>query len=146
MLVLPKLFLTEFEALVEKLKGEEDFSATVYKDSLGFDTIGFGTNLREGITKVEGELLLRERLSKAQDGIAKAWKPFKNQTLKIRSALADMSYQLGVHGVLEFTHMLDCFGRQGLRDGLRKPAQDSEWYKQTPKRAKRVISVIINHA
>ena len=134
----------EFDKLVGLIKGEEDFSATVYKDSLGYDTIGFGINISEGITEAEGELLLRERLKKAEAGIAKAWKPFKSQTLKIRSALADMSYQLGVHGVLEFKDMLSALAVKDYRKAA-EAAENSKWFTETPARAKRVISIIRSH-
>ena len=135
---------SDFDKLVSKIKVEEGFSATIYRDTQRIISIGYGTNLREGITKVEGELLLRERLKQAQHGIAEAWKPFKNQTLKIRSALTDMSYQLGVHGVLEFKDMLTALAVKDYRKAA-QAAENSKWFRETPNRAKRVISIIRDH-
>ena len=120
--------------LLEDIKQEEGFSGTVYKCTEGFDTVGYGT--RMPITKEEAELLLEYRLKgmKAQltgylydiDIKDEAW-----------DILFNMSYQLGVKGVLNFKNMI-----KALKDNDYKEASiqmlNSLWAKQTPKRAKRL--------
>lgn len=120
--------------LLEDIKQEEGFSGTVYKCTEGFDTVGYGT--RMPITKEEAELLLEYRLKgmKAQltgylydiDIKDEAW-----------DILFNMSYQLGVKGVLNFKNMI-----KALKDNNYKEASiqmlDSLWARQTPNRAKRL--------
>ena len=120
--------------LLEDIKQEEGFSGTVYKCTEGFDTIGYGSRLP--ITKEEAELLLEYRLKgmKAQltgylydiDIKDEAW-----------DILFNMSYQLGVKGVLNFKNMI-----KALKDNDYKEASiqmlDSLWARQTPNRAKRL--------
>lgn len=120
--------------LIEDLKQEEGFEGVVYKCSEGFDTIGYGS--RMPITKEEAELLLEYRLKgmKAQltgylydiDIKDEAW-----------DILFNMSYQMGVKGVLNFKNMI-----KALKDNDYKEASiqmlDSLWAKQTPNRAKRL--------
>ena len=121
-------------SLIEDIKQEEGFSGTVYKCTEGFDTVGYGS--RMPITKEEAELLLEYRLKamKAQltgylydiDIKDEAW-----------DILFNMSYQLGVKGVLNFKNMI-----KALKDNDYKEASiqmlDSLWAKQTPNRAKRL--------
>ena len=49
--------------VVDRIMAEEGFRAKPYPDSRGILTIGFGTNIGEGITRREAEFLLRERLA-----------------------------------------------------------------------------------
>ena len=53
------------EQTLARLKVEEGFRAKPYPDSRGVMTIGYGTNIGEGITRREGEYLLRERVRHA---------------------------------------------------------------------------------
>ena len=63
------------DQLVDTVKQEEGFRSKPYRDSRGFLTIGYGTNLSIGITPVEGEILLRERLEITEQRLAKALGP-----------------------------------------------------------------------
>ena len=89
-----------------RLKNEEGFSAKPYHDSRGVLTIGYGTNIGEGITRREGEYLLRERLAGTHDSLNKELPWLSGAPKGQQSAILDMGYQLGVHGVLEFRHMI----------------------------------------
>ena len=95
------------DQLVDTLKLEEGFRSKPYRDSRGFLTIGYGTNLSIGITPVEGEILSS---GAAGDHRAALWRrhgsPYQAHPDAIRAALLDMSYQLGIHGLLGFHKML----------------------------------------
>jgi len=51
--------------LVENIKDSEGFVDHVYQDSLGIDTLGYGTKMP--LDKEEAELLLKHRLGKKID-------------------------------------------------------------------------------
>ena len=59
------------EQTLARLKNEEGFRSKPYTDSRGVMTIGYGTNIGEGITRREGEYLLRERLAAMHEGLTK---------------------------------------------------------------------------
>ena len=91
-----------FDQMVETLKAEEGYRAKPYLDSRGVLTIGYGTNIQEGITKAEADQLLRGRLRRFEDELRSAWQPFDLQPRGVQVALLDMAYQLGVAGLLRF--------------------------------------------
>ena len=118
---------------------EEGFRATPYTDSRGVETIGFGTAIGKGITRSEGELLLRERLGAkwTELGNAAAW--VKTLPDSQQEALLDLAYQLGTHGVLEFTDMLAAL-RKGDCTAAQAAGRDSAWARETPQRAEEVLA------
>lgn len=134
---------SEFVQLVQTLKSEEGFRSKPYLDSRGILTIGYGTDLAEGITETEGEYLLRERLRSTLERLRNAWGPFSGQPVRIQSALLDAAYQMGVQGVLGFHDMLAALERGDI-PAARAAALDSDWARETPNRAKRVVESFSN--
>ena len=59
-----------------------------------------------------------------------------------QAMLADMAYQLGVHGVLAFDDMLTCMQREDWQCA-HDAALDSAWARETPARAKRVSGILL---
>ena len=128
------------DQLVDTLKVEEGFRSKPYRDSRGFLTIGYGTNISIGITPVEGEILLRERLEITEQRLSKAWGPYQSQPDGIRAALLDMSYQVGIHGFLGFHKMLRDL-QKGDYAAAAHEVRSSKWDHETPSRVERVASV-----
>ena len=87
----------------ETIKQEEGFSATVYEDTRGIKTIGYGFRLSEGFTKRESELVLNERLHVRFAKLQKALPWMAGKSLETQGALLDMSWQnLGLAGLLGY--------------------------------------------
>ena len=126
--------------LIEELKREEGFSEVVYKDHLGFDTIGYGTKMP--LSKAECNFLLRSRLS-----VFIAEVDNKLGYLDIRQEAKDilylMAYQMGLAGVMKFKMMIKALEIQDYYKASLEMA-DSRWAKQTPKRASRLITTMQN--
>ncbi len=129
--------------LIEDIKQEEDAGfrtkGHMYKDHLGFSTIGFGTKLP--LTKVECELLLEHRLNKTINNVKSSLYDLeiKDEAWEI---LYHMAYQMGVSGLLKFKNMIKCLQEKDYI-GASKEMLDSKWAKQTPNRAKR-LSIIMS--
>ena len=104
-------------------------------------TIGYGTNLKEGITKEDAVYLLRQRLLGCVATLRVRWAPFDSMQQGIRDALADMCYQLGATGVLGFRDMLGALERGDWKAAY-VAGIDSSWYRETPNRALRVLSLL----
>lgn len=122
--------------LIEEIKKEEGFSGMVYKDHLGFDTVGYGTKLP--LTEYESELILKHRLMLMIKELSLA----KSETLnKLPNDKLDviynMMYQLGVPNLLKFKRMWSALERFEYNNAS-KEMLDSFWAKQTPQRAKRL--------
>ena len=126
--------------VVERLKTEEGFRAKPYRDTRGFLTVGYGTNLDAGILHTTGECMARSELETKLARLRKLWPPFDTMPAYTQIALLDMAYQEGVHGVLGFHDMLaaliagDCHAAQSA-------ALDSVWARETQKRAEGVASL-----
>lgn len=128
------------ENLIENIKNSEGFVGVVYKDSLGIDTIGYGT--RMPLDEEEAELILKHRLNKKIEHLLKE-KPFiKELSINRQNVLFEMAYQLGVNGLLGFKKMFIALEVEDYHtaqlEGL-----DSKWRKQTPNRAKKLMSIIL---
>jgi len=121
--------------LVEHIKEEEGFRGNVYKDTLGFDTIGYGTKMP--LTKKEAELILEHRLnnfiSQVKSSLYRL--EIKDEAWEI---LYNMAYQLGVGGLLKFKNMIKALENQDYKEAS-VHGRDSLWYKQTPNRAERLM-------
>ena len=131
-----------FAALELAIMEEEGFRAYPYRDTDGGVTIGFGTNFAQGITRHEAQYLMRGRLVAHIRGLEKAWPVFVEQPVNVQAALADMAYQLGVGGVLQFRDMLACL-EAGDVQCAHDAALDSLWSDETPDRAARVTDRMI---
>lgn len=125
--------------LIENIKRNEGFVGTVYKDTLGFDTIGYGTKLP--LNEEESELLLEYRLKQKIKEFEKK-EPFLNKLpLEKQEILIEMSYQMGVNGVLKFKKMWQALKNE---DYIEASIQmlDSRWAIQTPNRANQLAKTM----
>lgn len=130
------------EDLVARLKKDEGFYPLPYPDSEGHDTIGYGTKIDKGITKDEGELLLRFRLFKKIRRLESRLIRKRLHPPVIERALYNMAYQMGVAGVLKFKKTFALLD-QGCYAEAAVEAADSEWYRKCTRRAKRVCALIV---
>lgn len=133
---------------------EESKRNTVYKDSEGWDTIGIGhlVDERKGGSLphwAQSELNITGRLSdesvyrlfdedlEEKDSELRRRAPWVAQLDEVRYAcLLDMSFQMGVDGLLGFKNTLSMV-RSGDYSGASEGMKHSLWYKQTPNRANR---------
>ena len=120
---------------------DEGIRLKPYKCTAGKTTIGIGRNLDDvGISQVEAEYLLDNDIAKVKRQLSDALPWVANRNLNIERALSNMCFQLGIGGLLKFKKMLACL-EEGDYAGARKEALDSEWARQTPERAKRVVEL-----
>lgn len=137
--------------LLENIKKHEGFRAKVYKDTLGFDTVGYGFKVDSLTTD---ELALNGgRVAPMSAEVAEAILELKLQKLEselrnraphifalkpsARDSCFEMAYQMGIKGFLSFKRMHEALKSEDY-ESARHHALDSEWAKQTPKRAEAV--------
>ena len=119
----------------------EGFSATVYTDSRGFPTIGYGHRLSADyvshapVDREEAYVMLWADVEKARDGAASVYPDFETLPEKAREALIHMAFQLGARGLAKFVALKKAIqNRQWLKAGVE--CIHSRWSQQTPKRAR----------
>lgn len=136
--MIPILTLTR---ILRQLEVDEYFVPTVYRDSRGYQTLGIGLCVDKrvrgaGITLEEARWLAQRRVEERVRRL-QALIPFWLRLAPARQgALLNMSYQLGVEGLLHFQKML-----AAMRDEhwplAAQEALDSDYAKQTPNRARK---------
>lgn len=133
-------------ALHKELERDEGRAPYVYKDHLGYDTAGVGFlvdkdkggRIPDAVIDFWLDHILAER-EKQLDQYIPWWRKMSDSRQR---ALLNMSYQLGVSGLLKFAKMLGCLQTGDWR-GAYQNALDSTWARQTPERAKRVAELFL---
>jgi lysozyme len=132
--------------LLDQLKRDEGFRAQPYKDSEGVLTIGYGTNLDEGIDRGEAEYLLANRANVKRMEVLRVLPWVAKLTEPRRAVLFNMAYNMGLgnskKGLLSFKNTLRLI-ETGEYAEAAKAMLDSKWAEQTGQRALR-LSVQLN--
>ena len=136
------------EELKERIKKHEGFVPKIYRDSLGYATIGYGhlvlptDHFEDGVTYSKEEL--NEVFEKDfQNALDNANKLIKDIPLvyQAKEVICEMVFQLGIGGVSKFKNMW-----KALEEGDYYTASvemlDSRWAKQTPKRAESLSNIM----
>jgi lysozyme len=134
------------EKLIAEVQSEEGLRLTAYQDQFGVWTVGYGhtgPEVQQGLVwtqdQAKAALLGDIRYAVSRLDSALPWASGLNDART--RALLQMAFQLGIHGLLNFKHMLEAL-RQGLWDRAYSEAMDSDWARQTPARAQRVAGML----
>lgn len=128
--------------LTRQLKGDEGVKAHAYQDHLGFWTIGVGRLVDQrkpgsGLRDHEIDYLLRNDIDDRIEQLTRRLPWFVHLDPARQGVLLNMSFQLGVEGLLGFKNTLRL-----VEQGDYAQAADnmllSKWASQTPERAKRM--------
>lgn len=123
------------------IANEEGRRHDAYLDTLGIWTIGIGHTGREVVeglvwTDQQIDAVFAQDVATAVAGL-KAGLSWLDALDPVRLAyLVSMAFQLGVHGVMGFPHMLGALRDQRWNDAA-GGVRDSLWHKQTFPRAER---------
>lgn len=125
----------------QQLRRDEGEVLYAHQDSLGYWTIGIGVMIDKkkggGITQEESAYLFVNRL-RARIGELDQRIPWWRTLDEARQGvLLNMSYQLGVDGLLGFVNTLKML-QAGDYDGAARGLLLSKWSAQTPQRAARL--------
>jgi lysozyme len=130
-----------YNAVVDRLKGDEGWSATPYKDSLGVWTIGYGTNITK-ISEEEGLLLLHSRLLGAEADLEANLPWVKDLDDARAGVLLNMCYNMGIGTLLTFTKTLAAVQR-GDWAAAKVGMLGSLWAQQVGPRATRLAEIML---
>ena len=137
-----------YDDLKARIKEHEGFRDQVYKDSLGFATIGYGHLVLDTDHFIEGQSYPKEHLEKVFDGDFDTACSNANQLIKdlplhhqAKCVLIEMVFQLGIGGVSKFKNMWKALG-EGDYQTASEEMLDSRWAKQTPSRAEGLSEIM----
>lgn len=113
----------------------ETFKDTVYTDTTGHLTIGYGHNLQSSpITSHAGNVILDDDMMWLIPKLDKELPFFNNLDYARKSVLIDMGYNLGLQGLLEFREMLSAIEKEDYEEAS-KQMLESKWATQVKSRA-----------
>jgi len=125
----------------DQIKEDEGLVLHVYDDSLGYATIGYGRLIDKrkngGINQDEANYLLENDVNARLVVLKNAVDCFTRLDVARKAVLLNMSFQLGITGLLKFKNTLakiEAGDYQGAADNMLK----SLWARQTPNRAQRL--------
>lgn len=94
------------DAVIPALMRDEGFRRTPYRCSAGKLTIGYGTNLDDGLDDAEAMFLLEHRALRAELDCRQTFPWFATLDARRQGVLIQLRYQLGLAGLLGFRQML----------------------------------------
>ena len=125
--------MLDLDNVVIDLKEHEGFRGEVYQDTLGYDTVGYGTKMP--LSQREATVILRMRLIDMVKKLDDLQPIFKTLPVTAQEILANMAYQMGVIGLLQFRKTWLYLEDHNFKDASIEML-DSLWATQTPNRAK----------
>jgi len=141
----------EFKVRLKKeIIADEGEVLKVYKDHLGYPTVGVGHLIRETddeygedegyvITKTKSDEYLFQDLNTVLESCERGFNNWEKYPDEVRLILANMAFNLGITGLMKFRNMIKEIDngdyKQASIEGL-----DSRWAKQVYNRAKRLMN------
>jgi lysozyme len=134
------------KALIRQIELHEGLRLKPYRCTAGKLTIGVGRNLEDrGITLAEARMLLANDLTDVRNGLLNAL-PWVGNLDEVRQrVLIDMSFNLGLRGLLEFKRTLAAVQAGQYQQAATMMLQ-SRWAKQVGQRAERLARMMVTGA
>jgi len=112
-----------------------------YIDSVGKITIGFGTNLEDGITREEALWLMRSRVATIEREMISRFPVYKTLDPVRQYVLLDMAYNMGVPTLAKFKRMWAAL-EDGNYDLASEEMLNSRWAWQVGSRARELARMM----
>ena len=143
-------------SLKENIKENEGFKSYIYQDTRGYPTVGYGFKVSalskdelflnggkvEPMSKAVADQILEMKLIKLASSVCEAFPWLEDKPKNVQDVVIEMCYQMGVPGVKKFVNTLALI-RAGDYKGAYENGMKSLWAKQTPSRAKKVLSGLL---
>jgi GH24 family phage-related lysozyme (muramidase) len=138
----------DYQAVKDRIKKHEGFRNTIYSDSLGKATIGYGHLLTEDDDFEEGIQYDKSLLEVLFDKDFNRAAYNAEQLLEgidicdtAREIIVEMVFQLGIGGVSKFKKMFEALRKKDYNEAAEQML-DSQWRVQTPKRCEELSSLM----
>ena len=138
------------EEIKQRIKEHEGYRDTVYSDSLGFATIGYGHLVLPSDNFVKGTTYPKEMLEEVFDNDFKIAVDSARELLRdiehnhiVFGVIVEMCFQLGKPRVMKFKKMWEALRNNDLAKASAEMI-DSNWHKQTTKRCESLANIMKN--
>ena len=126
----------------DQLRKDEGFSAVPYTDTTGNLTIGYGRNLSKTKLRItEAELMLENDVVCATLELFKVLPWTRTQPDDIICVLVNMTFNMGMGGLLEFRRFLAAL-QEGARETAAREMINSLWAVQVGDRSTRLANIV----
>ena len=122
--------------LLSSIRKHEGFRAKVYKDTLDFDTIGYGFAVKDLVLDEDiANIILQRKLEALIRSIEFKFSWYADLPNAVKDVVIEMCYQLGVKGFSKFRKTIKHLENEEWELAADEML-DSKWAVQTPNRAK----------
>jgi len=133
------------QRLLETLKRHEGVKYYVYKDHLGYETIGVGRCIKMGVglglTHDEVDYLLMNDIQRCIEELDAAFPWFKDLTIIRREAMINLCFNLGLTKLRKFKKAIEAMSIHNYETAANE-FLDSRWASQVGQRAIEVTEMI----
>jgi len=127
--------------LSQMIARHEGFRDTMYQDTVGVPTLGYGHNLNEPITEQAAQAILEDDINKATTDLKNRFYWFNSLDPIRQDALVDMCFNLGISRLSGFHNMLTAIKNEEWDEAARQ-ALDSKWAQQVGSRATELAEML----
>jgi len=122
--------------LLNSIRKHEGFRAKLYRDTLDFDTIGYGFAIKDLVLDEDiANIILQRKLEALIRSIEFKFGWYADLPGTVKDVMIEMCYQLGVNGVSKFKKTIEHLKNEEWESAADEML-DSKWAVQTPNRAK----------
>ena len=122
--------------LLSSIRKHEGFRSKVYKDTLDFDTIGYGFTVKNLVLDEDiANIILQRKLEALIRSIEFKFSWYADLPNAVKDVVIEMCYQLGVTGFSKFRKTIKHLENEEWELAADEML-DSKWAVQTPNRAK----------
>tara|TARA_R110000796_G_scaffold42012_9_gene104164 strand:+ start:3452 stop:3865 length:414 start_codon:yes stop_codon:yes gene_type:complete len=129
--------------LIEMLKRHEGVRNHIYTDSLGYQTIGVGRNIQNGISDKEIDFLLLNDMERVISELENNFNWFSDMEWARRDAIINIAFNLGITRLLLFKKALNAMSQKDYSKASNE-FMDSLWSQQVGSRAVELCDMIEN--
>lgn len=132
----------DLDKLEAELSVDEGRENKMYLDSLSIPSIGVGHNLRDKpISDAAVSQIFKDDIADTLANLAR-YIPWYTQLSEARQrVLANMAYNMGIHGLLQFVKMLNA-AQAGAFELAAREMESSLWFRQVGARGKRLARMM----
>lgn len=132
----------DLDAVKAQLRLDEGLKLKPYEDGRGKITIGYGRNLTDvGISLPEAEEMLTADVALVASALPLRWAAFRTLDEVRQGVLVNMAYNLGIAGLMLFTHMLHACATGDFETAANE-MENTPWAAQIGPRAHRLANLM----
>ena len=129
-------------SLIDNIKESEGFRSSVYDDSLGIPTIGYGFAIKDlYLTREDCDRILERKVAELKIRVHNKFPFIITLPESVQDVMIECCYQLGVSGFSNFRKTLAYLEDHNFKEAAVEML-DSKWAKQTPNRAKKLSDIV----